>query len=248
MSGSSAQTALQILFSLILTVELILGVCVLADLQKRKIIHRALKVLFYGCIFVAWITSITFVVGFFLPPHVRDAQRYKLICIVWALSLLNFVLFYLTLVWRIYHTFSGTAYSPSKWWTLKCCIVTFLLLTLPIPRLQLNLRFDDYEQMRLWKYYTVSIVLLSTWTMTYLIASGLAVYVFYAKLMHVVKVQRASTGSSENIAKKEAPLSHRQQKFIGLASYVHTASDCIYFVIFRTNLIGSNCGLIGILS
>merc|ERR1719242_2472886 len=243
-SNSGDERLYQILYSVVLVIELALGIVVILDLHKRKIVHRALKYLFYGCIAIAWTTSITFVVGAFLPRDQRESSTFVLIGIIWTVSLLNFIFLYLTLVWRIHYTFCSTSYRPSKWWTLKCYIVTFLLVTLPIPRLHLNFRFVDYDEIRSWKYYTLCIICLSSWTMTYFIASVAAVYQFHSKLMAVVKTQHGTTcrgikkevDPNGNVTKHDA-LNSRQQKFVQLATryiYLFIFASCSSIMLWSS--------------
>jgi len=238
-SSSGDETMYQVLYTVALVTELVLGVIVILDIEKRKMEQRALKYLFYGCIGVAWTTSITFVVGSFLPQQQREANTFVLICVIWAVSLLNFLFLYLTLVWRIHYTFSLTSYRPSKWWTLKCYIVSFLLVVLPLPRLHLNLRFNDYDEIRSWKYYTLCIICLSSWTMTYFIASVAAVYQFHSKLMAVVKTQQGTSGMKmkKDVGTKDDALNSRQQKFVQLATryiYLFIFASCSSIMLWSS--------------
>jgi len=214
----AADVVWPVIYSVILATYLIFGTYVIWDLQNRKSDHGpddgpinlALKCLFYGMILIGFLMSC--VAAFRAHNIIIHAEP-----ILWGtmilLSLLSYMLVYMTLVWRIQIVFQGTIYALTSRWKLVFAFLFILDIFLSIPIIYINFTLDAEEHVlpRMTTFICYTALPFSFG------ASGLlAMYIYEANLLKLVKAQAASV-SFGSVGKK-IELKEQQTTIIAVAS------------------------------
>ena len=202
------------IYSICCIIEICFGFLSIRELQSRSTIDPILRILFYISVGNASIITCAWLIGAFV--WYKSERAFWIMAFIGAFAfILQFVVIYCTLVWRLNNTFKGTIYAPSKSKKIGFGIILFLLITLPMPFLHLFIRFGTYEEMERWKYAMFFWWLCVIWAFLYLICAALAVHSFRTNLVSLAKAQAGSMYNGNSFK-----LNYRQKMMVAVASYV----------------------------